>query len=164
MPTKRAKIREIYLPDDDPAAFDLLVRWFYRNTLADVNSSEMADQYPKLYILGDKYLIEALKSEVIKGMKTFTDANRLTTSVATIKHAYENTTAASPMRKYLTQVWAQDIYDSGVLRASTSGEKMKLKNGMLDLMKKNGELAVDGLVAVDEHATAKRPSTSYSRY
>ena len=101
----KAKNGKIELPDDDPRAFELLVKWLYQGRLDDVADMpsdkkwEYADTCQRLYILCDRIKLPQLKNHAIDQFRKGCFGAGLVPGPEEMKPIYEHTPRSSPFRK-----------------------------------------------------------------
>jgi len=114
---KRKGDNRLDLPDDDPAGFELLVKWFYQGCLDEVSQMSDDKKYDysvachKLYMLCDHFDIPALKNVSIDQYRRGLAESQLVPDAEEINHIYRQSPAGSPFRKLMTQIAARQIMD-----------------------------------------------------
>jgi len=105
------------LLDDDPKAFELLVKWLYQGKIDDVSSMPMdrkwdyADSCQKLYVLCDKINLPQLKNFAIDQFRKGCNQAGLVPGPDEMKAIYDTTPRASPFRKLVSKIAARQIMD-----------------------------------------------------
>lgn len=103
--------------EDDPGAFELLVKWLYQGKIDDVSSMPMekkwdyADACQKLYILCDKIQMSQLKNFAIDQFRKGCNEAGLVPGPEEMKPIYEKTPPLSPFRKLVSKIAARQIMD-----------------------------------------------------
>lgn len=101
----KAKNSKIELLNDDPRAFELLVKWLYQGRLDDVADMpsdkkwEYADTCQRLYILCDRMNLPQLKNHAIDQFRRGCFGAGLVPGPEEMKPIYESTPRSSPFRK-----------------------------------------------------------------
>ena len=104
---KESSERCAELPEDDPEAFNLFVEWLYTDRLTDFgpcnkNTKDRILTGPiKLYCFAEKYCITDLMDYTISFLINAYNLSSCLPSCAQIQYSYENTAAASPIRKFM---------------------------------------------------------------
>ncbi len=105
----------MYLPKDDPAAFEIFVNWLYRGSIDKLPTSDdllLVDKALKrivgLYILADKLCINPLKNAAMNSLQQGSLANN---SVLYLSYTliYESTVAGSPLRRFAAKLAVWDL-------------------------------------------------------
>lgn len=105
------------LLDDDPKAFELLVKWLYQGKIDDVSSMPMdrkwdyADSCQKLYVLCDKINLPQLKNFAIDQFRKGCSQAGLVPGPDEMKAIYDTTPRESPFRKLVSKIAARQIMD-----------------------------------------------------
>ena len=119
----KEKAGELELPDDDPAAFELFIRWLYakRASLATsspflpINGPADVRQYLQLYVLAAKYLIGDLQNEVIDIVYDyFAPEGEPYPDLRDVQFLFENTGSNDAMRKLLTVHASFELFSAQV--------------------------------------------------
>lgn len=106
------------LPDQDPAGFELLVKWLYQGTLDDV--SELADASQKydhavschkLYLLCDRFDMPQLKNVAMDQYRKGLNQAELVPDADEIDDIYRKSPKGSPFRQLMTRIAARQIMD-----------------------------------------------------
>lgn len=104
------------LPDEDPAGFELLVKWLYQGTLDDMSGMTDEQKYDysvscyKLYMLCDKFDLP-LKNEAMDRYRQGLLEAQLVPDAEEINDIYRRSPIGSPFRKLMTQIAARQIMD-----------------------------------------------------
>ncbi|KAL8859336.1 MAG: hypothetical protein Q9178_004274 [Gyalolechia marmorata] len=113
----KQKFGKVELLDDDPHAFELLVKWLYQGKIDDVSDLPMekkwdyADACQKLYVLCDKIKMPQLKNIAIDQFRKGCHEAGLVPGPEEIKPIYDTTPPRSPIRKLVSQIAARQIMD-----------------------------------------------------
>ncbi|KAL9010955.1 MAG: hypothetical protein Q9173_004158, partial [Seirophora scorigena] len=108
---------KIELLDEDPQAFELLVKWLYQGRLDDVSDMPMdkkwdyADVCQKLYILCERINMPQLKDVAIDQFRKGCNEAGLVPGPEEIKPIYATTPPHSPIRKLVSRIAARQIMD-----------------------------------------------------
>ncbi|KAI4112877.1 MAG: hypothetical protein LQ338_008260 [Usnochroma carphineum] len=108
---------KIELLDEDPQAFELLVKWLYQGKLDDVSDMPLdkkwdyADACQKLFILCDKINMPQLKNIAIDQFRKGCNEAGLVPGPEEMKPIYDTTPPRSPLRKLVSQIAARQIMD-----------------------------------------------------
>jgi BTB/POZ domain len=107
----------IELLDEDPTAFELLVKWLYQGKIDDVSSLPVekkwdhADACQKLYILCNRLKMTELKNLAIDQFRKGCNEAGLVPGPEEMKPIYEKTPPTSPFRKLVSRIAARQIMD-----------------------------------------------------
>lgn len=108
---------KLELLDDDPRAFELLVKWLYQGRIDDVSEMpidkkwDYADTCQKLYVLCDKINIPQLKNFAIDQFRKGCFEAGLVPGPEEMKPIYEKTPPSSPFRRLVSKIAARQIMD-----------------------------------------------------
>jgi len=108
---------KLELLDDDPSAFELLVKWLYQGKIDDVSSMPMdrkwdyADSCQKLYVLCNKINLPQLKNFAIDQFRKGCNEAGLVPGPEEMKPIYDSTPPASPFRRLVSKIAARQIMD-----------------------------------------------------
>ena len=114
---KDKKGAKVELLDDDPCAFELLVKWLYQGKIEDVSGMPMdkkwdyADACQKLYILCERIELPQLKNVAIDQFRKGCHEAGLVPGPEEMKPIYEKTPASSPFRRLVSKIAARQIMD-----------------------------------------------------
>lgn len=114
---KGGKDISVELFDDDPRAFELLIKWLYQGKIDNVSDMPMdkkwdfADACQQLYILCDKINLPQLKNLAIDQFRKGCNEAGLVPGPEEIKPIYERTPPSSPFRKLVSEIAARQIMD-----------------------------------------------------
>ena len=107
----------VELFDDDPRAFELLVKWLYQGKIDDVSDMPMdkkwdyADACQQLYILCEKINLPQLKNLAMDQFRKGCFEAGLVPGAEEMLPVYQKTPASSPFRKLVSQIAARQIMD-----------------------------------------------------
>ena len=113
----KKKVGKIELLDDDPCAFELLVKWLYQGKIDDVSDMPMerkweyADVCQKLYVLCEKIELPQLKNFAIDQFRKGCNEAGLVPGPEEMKPIYDTTPPNSPFRKLVSRIAARQIMD-----------------------------------------------------
>jgi hypothetical protein len=123
---RKVKDGRIDLPDEDPGAFELLVKWLYQGKIEDVSTLpidkkwDYADCCQKLYLLCDKLHLPRLKNIAIDQFRKGCHEAGLVPGPEEMKPIYQKTVPSSPFRKLVSKIAARQLMDpEGKRDAST---------------------------------------------
>lgn len=123
---KKFKDGKIDLPDEDPGAFELLVKWLYQGKIEDVSTFpidkkwDYADCCQKLYLLCDKIHLPQLKNIAIDQFRKGCHEAGLVPGPEEMRPIYQKTIPSSPFRKLVSKIAARQLMDpDGKRDAST---------------------------------------------
>lgn len=108
---------QVELFDDDPRAFELLVKWLYQGKIDDVSAMPMdrkwdyADACQQLYILCEKINLPQLKNLAIDQFRKGCFQAGLVPGPEEMLPVYQKTPRSSPFRKLVSQIAARQIMD-----------------------------------------------------
>ncbi|KAJ9133521.1 Kelch repeat and BTB domain-containing protein 7 [Pleurostoma richardsiae] len=103
----------IALPEDDPAAFELFVRWLYGRSIVpgsgaallpppDKGGTVTIQEYLRLYVLACKFLVEDLENSVVDIAHAYYNAGTRRPDIRDVQYVYDNTPPRSGMRRLLS--------------------------------------------------------------
>ena len=107
----------IELPEDDPKAFEILVKWLYQGKIDTVSDMpvdtkwDYAEKCQKLYVLCDRLNLQQLKNSAIDQFRKGCFEAGLVPGPEDIKPIYDMTPPTSPFRKLLSHIAARQIMD-----------------------------------------------------
>lgn len=139
----------IELLDDDPTAFELLVKWIYQGKIDDVSTIPIdekwdhADACQKLYILCHRLHMTQLKNLAIDQFRKGCNEAGLVPGPEEMKPIYEKTPPASPFRKLVSKIAARQIMDP---------EGSKDPATYRDCFESNADFAIDVINAIKDGA------------
>ena len=105
------------LLEDDPVAFELLVKWLYQGKIDDVSTMSMekkwdyAEACQKLYLLCEKIQLCEVKNIAIDQFRKGCHEAGLVPGPEEMKPIYEKTQPSSPFRKLISKIAARQIMD-----------------------------------------------------
>jgi BTB/POZ domain len=113
------EVREgtVELLEEDPTAFELLVKWLYQGKIDDVSSLPIekkwdhADACQKLYTLCNRLRIPELKNLAIDQFRKGCNEAGLVPGPEEMKPIYAKTPPSSPFRKLVSKIAARQIMD-----------------------------------------------------
>jgi hypothetical protein len=121
LPSNETKMKtpdKLDLLDDDPAGFELLVKWLYQGKLDDV--SDMADangmydyavRCYKLYLLCERFDMPQLKNIAMDQYRKGLSEAELVPDADEINEIYRKSSPGSPFRRLMTRIAARQIMD-----------------------------------------------------
>jgi hypothetical protein len=104
-----AKIQIANFPDDDPEAFDLILRWIYRDSFETIPSvSNFIRKSPlwksiTFYILAEKLCLPRLQDHIMSNVFVHYRSKDLLPSIHMMDCAYSGTSSKSPLRKFIVR-------------------------------------------------------------
>ena len=114
---KKKGVGKLELQDDDPRAFELLVKWLYQGKIDDVSNMPMekkwdyAEACQKLYLLCDKIKLPQLKNSAIDQFRKGCFEAGLVPGPEEIQPVYASTAPSSPFRRLVSKIAARQIMD-----------------------------------------------------
>ena len=114
---KGGKNVSVELFDDDPRAFELLIKWLYQGKIDDVSDMPMdkkwnfVDACQQLYILCEKINLPQLKNLAIDQFRKGCNEAGLVPGPEEMKPVYDKTPPSSPFRKLVSMIAARQIMD-----------------------------------------------------
>jgi hypothetical protein len=105
------------LPDDSPAAFELLVKWFYQGRIDDVSALptekkwDYAEACQRLYMLCGRLELPQLQNIAIDQFRRGCYEAGLVPGPEEMRPIYEHTPIGSPFRKLVSRIAARQIMD-----------------------------------------------------
>ena len=116
--TKKKAENKLELLDDDPAGFELLVKWLYQGKLDDVSNLpdpnskyDYAVSCHKLYLLCDRFEMPQLKNIAMDQYRKGLCEARLVPDAAEMNEIYRKSSEGSPFRRLMTKIAARQIMD-----------------------------------------------------
>ena len=116
-PDGKGRNRRLELPEDDPRAFELLIKWLYQGKLDDVSEMpeekkwDYADKCQKLYVLCNRINLPRLRNHAIDQFRKGCFEAGLVPGPEEMKPIYDHTPPSSPFRKLVSQIAARQIMD-----------------------------------------------------
>ena len=120
---------KLELPDDDPIAFELLVKWIYQGQLegclegSDEQKYEHALACYKLYLLCEKLDMIKLKNQSMDMYRQGLHESALVPDATELWDIYRTAPAGSPFRKLMTRIAARQIMDNAVEKDASTYRK-----------------------------------------
>jgi hypothetical protein len=159
---KEGTEKEIYLPEDEPDAFDLFIQWLYNSRLdckafcvegkssAEIHEPcwTLMSTLISLYILADKICLEELKNTVMDNFKDIGKTHKFTPFA--IIRIYAKGPSGSPLRRLAARKCKHDIQAFGGLIGYSDGT-------WTEAIERNKGFAIDILHAIAD-GEKHRPS------
>lgn len=123
---KRIKDGKLELHDEDPGAFELLVKWLYQGKIDDVSwmpkdvKWDYAFTCQKLYLLCEAIGLQELKNQAIDQFRRGCHEAGLVPGPSEMRPIYEKTRPSSPFRKLVSKIAARQIMDPGSEKDASS--------------------------------------------
>ena len=136
---KGSKADSYGLPDEDPTVFSTLIGWIYSRTLSYPVDENAVGPLLDLYLLSERLQMAALSADIVDTIRTFYHSTSAYPSLRRVQYVYENTGTDNPMREMMV---------GSVARFLTLGEA--IPKHWDNALRKNGELAVDIIRAIQE--------------
>ncbi|QDS71069.1 hypothetical protein FKW77_008809 [Venturia effusa] len=118
------------LPEDEPAGFELLVKWLYQGRLDDVSSIdddqekyEYAVACQKLHILCDRFELPKLKNIAMDQYRKGLSQAGLVPDAEELSAIYKQSSETSPFRKLMVKIAARQIMDPDTEKDAESYRK-----------------------------------------
>lgn len=127
-----AKSKELYLPDDNDASFELFVNWLYGGNLKPPSKDEELAACLGLLALAEKILIEHLRNLATDRIREYYRESRARVSTRDLSFVYENTSGYS-LQHSMTVVAA--------MQTLKSNSNKDLPADFRELIMKGGEMA-----------------------
>ncbi len=143
---------KVELYDDDPRAFELLVKWLYQGKIDDVSDMPMdkkwdyADACQQLYVLSEKINLPQLKNLAIDQFRKGCFEAGLVPGAEEMLPIYQRTPRSSPFRKLVSQIAARQIMDP---------ESEKDVSAYRQCFEGNADFAIDVVNAIKSGAGGK---------
>lgn len=144
---KRIRDGKVDLPEEDPSAFRVFVKWLYQGRIDDVSTLKADQKWnyafacQNLYILCEKIGMHELKNQAIDQFRKGCYETRLVPGGDEIRPIYNRTAANSPFRKLVSRIAARQIMDPDSRRDASM---------YLECFKAAPNFAVDVLNAIRE--------------
>lgn len=146
---KEATDDKITMPEDDPVAFELFVRYLYTKTLTpDVGGLNILtppmgpnergrpgpsiQDYLRLYVLASKIIVEELENACVDIVHSFYKIGTRRPDIKDVQYVYENTMPECGMRKLLKEKLALGLF-RGKQNNPMTGEWRDILNVTEDL-------------------------------
>lgn len=127
------------LPEESEEAFKLLVGWLYSSTLHFPLQESEIGPLLDLYLLGARLEMAALEADVVDTVRAFYQHNNTYPGLRRVQYIYANTSQDNPMREMIVGAVARQLTLAETIPAWWA-----------NALKKNGELAVDIIRAIQE--------------
>ena len=103
--TEDSETNEMYLPDHDPAAFDLFMLWLYRGKDGLSEPTANIDGHINLYILADKWSLITLQNSLIDVLADLFKVNQVVgmAAIAEFVKSYGTVVHLKQLRLFLAQ-------------------------------------------------------------
>jgi len=143
---------KVELFDDDPKAFELLVKWLYQGKIDDVSDMHVEKKWDyafacqQLYVLCEKIKLPQLKNYAIDQFRKGCYEAGLVPGPEEMKPIYEKTPRDSPFRKLVSRIAARQIMDP---ESESDASKYK------ECFQSNADFAVDVINAIKEGSGGK---------
>ena len=115
------------LPENQPRAFELLVKWLYQGTLDDVSAIEdpahkweYAFTCQHLYALGERLSMRAVKNAAIDQFRRGCFEAGLVPGPEEMEPVYTSTPPGSPFRHLVSRIAARQIMDPDIRRDAST--------------------------------------------
>ena len=147
-----SKTSKLELLEDDPLAFEFLVKWLYQGKIDDVTDLPMeqkwdhAETCQKLYFLCDRVKMPVLKNLAIDQFRKGCNEAGLVPGPEEMRPVYEKTPANSPFRKLVSKIAARQIMDP---------ESEKDAASYRDVFQASPDFAIDVVNAIRKGAGGK---------
>ena len=138
---------KVELFDDDPKAFELLVKWLYQGKIDDVGNMHIDRKWDyafacqQLYLLCEKIKLPQLKNHAIDQFRKGCYEARLVPGPEEMQPIYEKTPAGSPFRHLVSRIAARQIMDP-----DSESDASKYK----ECFRSNADFAVDVINAIKD--------------
>ncbi len=143
---------KVDLFDDDPRAFELLVKWLYQGKIEDVSTMSVDKKWDyayacqQLYVLCDKINLPQLKNVAMDQFRKGCYEAGLVPGAEEMKPIYEKTSPSSPFRKLVSRIAARQIMDPDSERSAAVYRECFVANP---------DFAIDVVNAIKENAGGK---------
>ena len=127
------------LPDEDDHPFEILVGWLYSGAIQRPTEEKDIGPLLELYLLADKFEIEKLANDVVDLIRDFYHSTSTYPGLRRVQFIYSNTDEDNQMREMMV---------SSIARFLALGDK--IPNHWAKALRKNGQLAVDIIRAIQE--------------
>ncbi|KAF2219589.1 hypothetical protein BDZ85DRAFT_44048 [Elsinoe ampelina] len=117
LPKSKQANQTLELLKDDPAGFELFVKWLYQGrlddpgTMSDEQKYEYAVACHKLYLLCERFELPDLKNMSVDQYRLCLNEAQLVPDAEEINDIYKISPKGSPFRKLMTQIAARQIMD-----------------------------------------------------
>ncbi|TKA73964.1 hypothetical protein B0A49_02900 [Cryomyces minteri] len=135
----------IYFEDLDEFAFALFLRWLYGGKLMGPSDFHGMQHYLCLYVLAQRFEVEALQNLVMDLVRSYYRASNMTAPAYRLEYIYTSTRSACPMRTFLATTAAYRVLCEP---ASTKTAAAGMSDSVKGVLAKGGELAVDFAAAL----------------
>lgn len=138
-PDRPGQNKSFGLPDEDDYAFEMLVGWLYSRRLQQPKEEKDIGPILELYLLSEKLEMEKLSNEVVEMVRLFYHDNDAYPGLRRVQYIYANTDEDNAMREMMV---------SSLARYLALGDSIPAHWN--NALRKNGELAVDIIRAIQE--------------
>ncbi|KAF2130160.1 hypothetical protein P153DRAFT_269394, partial [Dothidotthia symphoricarpi CBS 119687] len=98
--------KPIDLSDERPVDFAYYSHWLYtKRIIYKDDTSTSSRRLARLYVLGEKLMDQQFQAAIIDAMIEFVEEKRLLPSMHCIEIIYNGTTAESPARRLMVDIW-----------------------------------------------------------
>ncbi|KAF4550094.1 Hypothetical protein D9617_18g032850 [Elsinoe fawcettii] len=117
LPKSKQANQTLELLKDDPAGFELFVKWLYQGRLDDTSAMTDDQKYEyavachKLYLLCERFDLPDLKNMSVDQYRQCLNEAQLVPDAEEINDIYKISPKGSPFRKLMTQIAARQIMD-----------------------------------------------------
>jgi hypothetical protein len=141
------------LPEDNPAVFDLFVRWLYTkraslaasSPLLPINGPGHVREYLQLYVFATKYLIEDLQNDVVDIVYNYFKPEGIPhPDLRDLQYLFENTGSHDCMRHLLAVHAAFELF------SRDKGESLGLPEHWDQVLKASADVGYGILTAISE--------------
>ncbi|KAI5274410.1 hypothetical protein E4T47_02530 [Aureobasidium subglaciale] len=129
---------QLTFDDLNEFAFALFVRWLYGGQLHGPNDFHSVQHYLCLYVMGQRWDVEALSNDTIDLVRSYYRSNNMTAPTFRLEYMYTFTETPNKMRKFLVETAA-----FRALCGEPPAKGEYLTDSMKTLIKKGGEFSVD---------------------
>ena len=136
---KSSNDKSMGLPEDDDHPFELFVGWLYSRSLRIPNEEKDIGPLLDLYLMSVRFEMEKLSYDVVDTVRNFYHSQNTYPGLRRVQYVYANTEDDNAMREMMV---------SSVARFLTLGDT--IPSHWNKALRKNGELAVDIIRAIQE--------------
>lgn len=141
---KENKDHKFGLPDEEDEPFRLFVGWLYSSAVPTPKEEKDLGNLFELYLMSEKWAINGLTKNSLEAVRNFYKETDTYPALRRVQYIYSNTEQESPMRQLLV---------GSVARMLVLGEGLPAH--WEKALKKNGQLAVDIMIAMQKWGLTK---------
>ena len=115
---KEAKEKELHIPEDNVAGFELFASWLYGAPLKQIEDQDALLPHIALHVLASKLCVERLQNEVMDLIIRFYRVHPGLVEAQSLGYIYENTSEGDPLRVFSVRLLSWTIVDTNIMELS----------------------------------------------